>query len=245
MANATPATVVGPAPVSTAPPPEPVTCTAQVPGPSAAAARRGLANIRLVQYAAGDGGPLLSLLDARPACVLVVWVDAEKRLGGVLRLKEWCPPAANHAGLVALPFFCGWRGAFGRLGPAPGTRMSDSFRSYRSSLYVMVDRASVPFGLVLCVLLRWSVCPSCRWLAADCCFPPTCDPLSSPFVQASQDGDLSEPYSIFTYRYFLTQWPQLCFLVRGLDSPPGCWLRPVRPPLLSRAWASFVTLAHC
>ena len=29
----------------------------------------------------------------------------------------------------------------------------------------------------------------------------------------AQDGDLSEPYSIFTYRYFLTQWPQLWFLV--------------------------------
>jgi GNAT superfamily N-acetyltransferase len=26
------------------------------------------------------------------------------------------------------------------------------------------------------------------------------------------DRDLSEPYSIFTYRYFVRQWPQLCFL---------------------------------
>ncbi len=25
--------------------------------------------------------------------------------------------------------------------------------------------------------------------------------------------DLSEPYSIFTYRYFLHGWPELCFLV--------------------------------
>lgn len=24
--------------------------------------------------------------------------------------------------------------------------------------------------------------------------------------------DLSEPYSVFTYRYFLMQWPQLCLL---------------------------------
>lgn len=30
------------------------------------------------------------------------------------------------------------------------------------------------------------------------------------------DRDLSEPYSIFTYRYFLSGWPQLCVLVRGL-----------------------------
>eukprot|EP00850_Spirogloea_muscicola_P004393 SM000019S04937 [mRNA] locus=s19:94101:95656:+ [translate_table: standard] len=26
------------------------------------------------------------------------------------------------------------------------------------------------------------------------------------------DGELSEPYSIFTYRYFISQWPQLCYL---------------------------------
>ena len=26
------------------------------------------------------------------------------------------------------------------------------------------------------------------------------------------DAELSEPYSIFTYRYFLRNWPQLCFL---------------------------------
>lgn len=26
------------------------------------------------------------------------------------------------------------------------------------------------------------------------------------------DKDLSEPYSIFTYRYFLQQWPHLCFV---------------------------------
>lgn len=26
------------------------------------------------------------------------------------------------------------------------------------------------------------------------------------------DAELSEPYSIFTYRYFLRNWPHLCFL---------------------------------
>ena len=26
------------------------------------------------------------------------------------------------------------------------------------------------------------------------------------------DAELSEPYSIFTYRYFLDAWPDLCFL---------------------------------
>lgn len=33
-----------------------------------------------------------------------------------------------------------------------------------------------------------------------------------PSIQALIDRDLSEPYSVFTYRYFLNQWPQLCFL---------------------------------
>ena len=27
------------------------------------------------------------------------------------------------------------------------------------------------------------------------------------------ESELSEPYSIFTYRYFLQNWPKLCFLV--------------------------------
>jgi peptide alpha-N-acetyltransferase len=35
-----------------------------------------------------------------------------------------------------------------------------------------------------------------------------------PTVMGLVDTELSEPYSIFTYRYFLNQWPQLCFLVR-------------------------------
>jgi hypothetical protein len=29
------------------------------------------------------------------------------------------------------------------------------------------------------------------------------------------DAELSEPYSIFTYRYFINNWRRLCFLVRG------------------------------
>ncbi len=31
-------------------------------------------------------------------------------------------------------------------------------------------------------------------------------------IQSLMDADLSEPYSIFTYRYFIHQWPYLCFL---------------------------------
>lgn len=33
-----------------------------------------------------------------------------------------------------------------------------------------------------------------------------------PLIQPLIDQVLSEPYSIFTYRYFLTQWPHLCYL---------------------------------
>lgn len=30
------------------------------------------------------------------------------------------------------------------------------------------------------------------------------------------DADLSEPYSVFTYRHFLENWPHLCILVRRM-----------------------------
>lgn len=30
--------------------------------------------------------------------------------------------------------------------------------------------------------------------------------------------ELSEPYSIYTYRYFIHNWPNLCFLVRDLET---------------------------
>ena len=35
-----------------------------------------------------------------------------------------------------------------------------------------------------------------------------------PLVMSLVDAELSEPYSIFTYRYFVYLWPQLTFLVR-------------------------------
>ena len=33
-----------------------------------------------------------------------------------------------------------------------------------------------------------------------------------PLAMSLVDAELSEPYSIFTYRYFLRNWPHLCFL---------------------------------
>jgi hypothetical protein len=56
-----------------------------------------------------------------------------------------------------------------------------------------------------------------------------------PLVMSLVDEELSEPYSIFTYRYFVYLWPQLTFLVRAspalslslsLSPPP---LSPLRP----------------
>ena len=33
-------------------------------------------------------------------------------------------------------------------------------------------------------------------------------------IMALMGAELSEPYSIFTYRHFLEGWPELCFVVR-------------------------------
>jgi peptide alpha-N-acetyltransferase len=37
-----------------------------------------------------------------------------------------------------------------------------------------------------------------------------------PELMALIEKDLSEPYSVYTYRYFIYNWPQLCQLV-GVD----------------------------
>jgi peptide alpha-N-acetyltransferase len=36
------------------------------------------------------------------------------------------------------------------------------------------------------------------------------------------EKDLSEPYSVYTYRYFLMQWPFLCFMCYDGDKMVGC-----------------------
>lgn len=40
-----------------------------------------------------------------------------------------------------------------------------------------------------------------------------------PAIRALISKDLSEPYSIYVYRYFLCQWAHLCFMVRLVTSP--------------------------
>ena len=41
-----------------------------------------------------------------------------------------------------------------------------------------------------------------------------------PSIRALISKDLSEPYSIYVYRYFLCQWSQLCFMVFSLPFFP-------------------------
>lgn len=36
-----------------------------------------------------------------------------------------------------------------------------------------------------------------------------------PLITGLIDSELSEPYSIFTYRYFINTWKSLCWLVRN------------------------------
>lgn len=40
-------------------------------------------------------------------------------------------------------------------------------------------------------------------------------------IQVLVSKDLSEPYSVFTYRYFLHKWPNLCICVYAKDESTG------------------------
>merc|ERR1712166_1241805 len=48
--------------------------------------------------------------------------------------------------------------------------------------------------------------------ASDVVYVPWKDESQMPLVMGLIEKDLSEPYSIFTYRYFIINWPRLCFL---------------------------------
>ena len=41
--------------------------------------------------------------------------------------------------------------------------------------------------------------------------------LQMPCIMRLIQKDLSEPYSIYTYRYFIHNWPHLCFMVRNVN----------------------------
>lgn len=38
--------------------------------------------------------------------------------------------------------------------------------------------------------------------------------LQLPEIMRLMKADLSEPYSVYTYRYFIHNWPKLCLMVR-------------------------------
>ncbi len=40
-----------------------------------------------------------------------------------------------------------------------------------------------------------------------------------PAIRALISKDLSEPYSIYVYRYFLYQWAHLCYMVCNTEAP--------------------------
>jgi N-alpha-acetyltransferase 30 len=43
-----------------------------------------------------------------------------------------------------------------------------------------------------------------------------------PAIMALMAAELSEPYSIFTFRHFVDGWPELCFVVSARARAAGC-----------------------
>ncbi|XP_063295300.1 N-alpha-acetyltransferase 30 [Pelobates fuscus] len=62
--------------------------------------------------------------------------------------------------------------------------------------------SSLPAGLAACSLREE---PDIRYVRYE-------SELQMPDIMRLITRDLSEPYSIYTYRYFIHNWPQLCFL---------------------------------
>lgn len=52
--------------------------------------------------------------------------------------------------------------------------------------------------------------------------------LELPLIAGLIEKELSEPYIIYTYRYFLNQWPQLCWLAWRTRSPEETAPHPPR-----------------
>ncbi|KAF6022844.1 NAA30 [Bugula neritina] len=59
--------------------------------------------------------------------------------------------------------------------------------------------------------------------------------------------DLSEPYSIYTYRYFIHNWPDLCFLAKDGSVTIGaivCKLDPHKRTLRKRGYIAMLAIDH-
>eukprot|EP00931_Biecheleriopsis_adriatica_P067452 TRINITY_DN41593_c0_g1_i1.p1 TRINITY_DN41593_c0_g1~~TRINITY_DN41593_c0_g1_i1.p1 ORF type:complete len:215 (+),score=48.76 TRINITY_DN41593_c0_g1_i1:66-710(+) len=55
----------------------------------------------------------------------------------------------------------------------------------------------------------------------DIRYEPYRDECDMPGIVTLIEKDLSEPYSVFTYRYFINNWPDLCFLTMQGDRCVG------------------------
>jgi len=56
---------------------------------------------------------------------------------------------------------------------------------------------------------------------SDVCYHIYENELNMPDIMRLIQKDLSEPYSIYTYRYFIHNWPNLCFMARVGDECVG------------------------
>ncbi|KAH8303766.1 hypothetical protein KR018_001539, partial [Drosophila ironensis] len=56
------------------------------------------------------------------------------------------------------------------------------------------------------------------WFYTFCCFN---DESQLKVLQSLIDKELSEPYSIYTYRFFVYNWPDLCFFAKDGDRYVG------------------------
>jgi hypothetical protein len=65
-----------------------------------------------------------------------------------------------------------------------------------------------------------------------------------PLISSLIERELSEPYSIFTYRYFLNQWPSLCILVRRLFRCLAFPLRLLISSMESRHFTIYISSGH-
>ncbi|CAG8689353.1 37_t:CDS:2 [Acaulospora morrowiae] len=52
-------------------------------------------------------------------------------------------------------------------------------------------------------------------------YVPYSSELQLPGIMSLIENDLSEPYSIYTYRYFINNWPDLCFMAMDEDQCIG------------------------
>eukprot|EP00930_Biecheleria_cincta_P042238 TRINITY_DN29057_c0_g1_i1.p1 TRINITY_DN29057_c0_g1~~TRINITY_DN29057_c0_g1_i1.p1 ORF type:complete len:241 (-),score=30.65 TRINITY_DN29057_c0_g1_i1:139-828(-) len=66
-----------------------------------------------------------------------------------------------------------------------------------------------------------SAAKSCSVTGDDVRYEPYKDETDMPGIVTLIEKDLSEPYSVFTYRYFINNWPDLCYLAMQADRCVG------------------------